>query len=131
MITFARSSPRCLRISGTWSRLTTPSVTSLRPTVFRSKRFRAFRRILKQRFQTSGDRRDLPSFPTRRSSDLQAALGPVLDAIRGTTDTDQLQALAQAVQALPVELTAEEAPAALGPILAERARLGEEARCSR
>ena len=47
----------------------------------------------------------------------QAALGPVLDAIRKTTDPDQLQALAQAVQTLGPKLTPEQAQAALGPVL--------------
>jgi hypothetical protein len=47
----------------------------------------------------------------------QAALGPVLDAIKTTSDPDQLMALAQAVQALAGKLTDRQAQAALGPVL--------------
>ncbi len=47
---------------------------------------------------------------------VQRLLGPVLDAIRQTTDPDQLQALAQAVQTLGPN-SPEQAQAALGPVL--------------
>ncbi len=47
----------------------------------------------------------------------QAALAPVLEAIKGTTDPVQLQALAQAVQALAPRLAPEQAQAALAPVL--------------
>jgi len=41
----------------------------------------------------------------------------VLAAIKSTTDYEQLYTLAQAVQALPVQLDAAQAQAALGPVL--------------
>jgi glycosyltransferase involved in cell wall biosynthesis len=44
-------------------------------------------------------------------------LGRVLAAIKSTTDYEQLYTLAQAVQALPVQLDAAQAQAALGPVL--------------
>ena len=47
----------------------------------------------------------------------QAALDPLLTAIKGTTDRVALEALAQAVQALAAKLTEVQAQAALDPLL--------------
>ena len=45
------------------------------------------------------------------------ALGPVLDAIEGTTDPDQLVDLSEAVKALAAQLDGAQAQAVLGPVL--------------
>ena len=97
-----------------------PSVCVPPPRIFRVCSARSSTPSARPRTPTSSrpwPSRSRPSGPSWHPSRPRPALGPVLDAIRQTTDPYSLQALAKAVQTLGPKLAPEQAQAALGPVL--------------